>query len=189
MRPFHFDLLKTIQAAAFLLRQLNRQQFEYIALIKLLYFADRECLKEKGHPLTGDRIVAMENGPVLSETLDFVNFNTSPERQAMWDKVFLRSQYHLILRSDPGTDHLTRYETRKLAEIAARYKNCEWKELVVISHDCPEWKANWQAKADGQKSHPIVLGDILRAVGREKDIDEIFAEAKANATVDAILSK
>jgi hypothetical protein len=32
---------------------------------KLLYLADRESLKKTGRPITGDRVVAMEHGPVL----------------------------------------------------------------------------------------------------------------------------
>lgn len=37
----------------------------YLRMLKLLYLADRESLKETGHTITGDRVVAMEHGPVL----------------------------------------------------------------------------------------------------------------------------
>jgi hypothetical protein len=39
-----------------------------IKLIKLMYLAERLSLQRYGEPLTGDRLVSMPDGPVLSMT-------------------------------------------------------------------------------------------------------------------------
>ena len=44
-----------------------------LQLVKLLYFVDREALLRRGAPVTGDRMVSMDHGPVLSTTLDLIN--------------------------------------------------------------------------------------------------------------------
>jgi len=39
---------------------------KYLGLLKLLYLADRDALKEIERPITGDRYFSLKNGPVLS---------------------------------------------------------------------------------------------------------------------------
>jgi hypothetical protein len=48
------------------LLELHGDRMEYVRLLKLLYIADREMMAEAGAPVTGDRAVAMDHGPVLS---------------------------------------------------------------------------------------------------------------------------
>ena len=77
---FVFNDRKTAQAAAWLLdRQEGRMP--YLKLIKLLYLADRQSLIESGYPITGDRLVSMDRGPVLSRVLDLNQ--TRPARRAI----------------------------------------------------------------------------------------------------------
>ena len=64
-----FNEVKATQAAARLLR--NRGgRMSYMKLIKLLYLADREALSRWGRPITTDKYVSMDKGPVLSRVLD-----------------------------------------------------------------------------------------------------------------------
>lgn len=44
------------------------------SLLKILYFAECDHLLKYGRPITGDRIVAMEHGPVPSFSYDQVKF-------------------------------------------------------------------------------------------------------------------
>ena len=62
---FRFDFEKSLQAAGCLL-ELHGDRMEYVRLLKLLYIADREMMAEAGAPITGDRAVAMDHGPVLA---------------------------------------------------------------------------------------------------------------------------
>src|SRR5262245_9212871 len=61
-----FDTMKAIQAAAVLLR-FDDGAMDYLRLLKLLYIADREALRETGRPISYSRTIAMDNGPLSSE--------------------------------------------------------------------------------------------------------------------------
>jgi uncharacterized phage-associated protein len=69
---FRFVVRKTVQAAALLLSHEPNQTTEYLRLLKLLYIADRESLKETERPIAGDRADSMKLGPVLSQTYDLI---------------------------------------------------------------------------------------------------------------------
>ena len=64
-----FNEQRVAQMAAYLLGR-ARGHTKYLKLMKLLYLADRESMKRHGHPISGDRYVSMEHGPVLSHTLN-----------------------------------------------------------------------------------------------------------------------
>ena len=49
-----FSTLKAAQAVAVLLRGVPDGRMDYRKLMVLLYMADRESIKEAGHPITGD---------------------------------------------------------------------------------------------------------------------------------------
>ena len=44
----------------------------YLKLMKLMYLSDRVSMDRFGEPLTGDLMVAMPHGPVLSRSLDLM---------------------------------------------------------------------------------------------------------------------
>ena len=64
---FAFYPTKTAQASAVLLKQEPGQRMGRLRLLKMPYIADREWIKCCRRPITGDRIVAMDHGPVLTE--------------------------------------------------------------------------------------------------------------------------
>ena len=67
-----FNERRVAQMAAYLLDH-ARTRMKYLKLMKLLYLADRESMKRHGHPISGDRYVSMDHGPVLSNTLNLIN--------------------------------------------------------------------------------------------------------------------
>ena len=117
---FRFKSLKTTQAAAVLLA-LDGDSMDRMRLLKLLYIADRELLAESGRTLTGDRAVAMKNGPVLSRIYDLIKgIAVSPED---WGR-YLRSEgYKVMLLGDPGHGELTKREIEKLHDLTERYRS------------------------------------------------------------------
>jgi uncharacterized phage-associated protein len=64
-----FDEVKATQAAALFLK-LAGCPLNYVALIKLLYKADREAIRRFGLPITTDNYAAMKLGPVTSRIYD-----------------------------------------------------------------------------------------------------------------------
>src|SRR5437870_12867841 len=113
---FFFNSEKAIQAAAALLRFDEARQMSYLRLLKLLYIADRESLKETGRPITGDHTVAMEHGPVLSAVFDLIKGQHSAWKA--WSEYFKKSGYRIQMTHDPGNGQLSKYETGKLRELA-----------------------------------------------------------------------
>jgi uncharacterized phage-associated protein len=187
MKPFELNVVKTIQAIGVLLHTIGRPQLEYLSLLKMLYLVDRESVKDRGRPVTGDFPVAMKNGPALGGVYDLINFGM-PRALPTWVKFLCKDEYDLILNEDPGTDQLSRYEIRKLEEIAKRYGDCGWREMVRITHDLPEWQKNDPEKF-GVKMKHISLHDIFEAVGRTEGIDEILDDAAAVTACQQLLGK
>ena len=70
--PTLFNEKRTAQAAAFMLHSAGGR-LPLLKLMKLLYLAERESLRLFGEPISGDKLVSMPHGPVLSKTLDMMN--------------------------------------------------------------------------------------------------------------------
>src|SRR5688572_28382921 len=93
--PTRYDERKTTAAAAFLISIAKARQIKYIRLIKLLYMADREAWTRYGRPITGDTYVAMEHGPVLSQTYDQIRAEGEAEEPTgLWQKTIHRVSSH-----------------------------------------------------------------------------------------------
>ena len=149
-------------------------------LLKLLYIANRECLREKGRPICGDRIYAMAKGPVMSATLDLINGRDpqSPE----WSASITKDRYDLVLTNDPGNLPLSKYEIRILQGVCERFGDYDEWDLVEWCHkNLPEYmKHDPTAKGDETLRELIPPRDIFEAVGRLDQMDDLHAEANAS---------
>lgn len=171
MFAFKFD--KSLQAAAYLLRREPSRRMNYMRLLKILYVAERESLRIRGSPITGDRVAALERGPVLSETLDLLK--GSHLRSPEWGRFVQRDEYDVTLAEDPGIGHLSRFEVEVLERVAEENRSRDEWDLVKITHEFPEWRKN----DPGKGRRWIPLADILEAVGRPGDLADIEADATA----------
>lgn len=169
---FPFNEKKAAQAAAYL-TQLRGGRINYMALIKLLYYADRQSLVERGKPITGDRLVSMPHGPVLSRIYDRISTGNPPEHTAWYEYLTEPDHYMISLRSPEfETDELSRYEMKILEGIYRKYGHLTQWQLRDLSHRLPEWQ-------DPQGSMiPIDPAEILRAAGHPpEEIERIAEEA------------
>lgn len=140
---FVFDERKTAQAAAHLLHR-HGDPMPYIKLIKLLYLADRRALVETGHPVTGDRLISMKNGPVLSTTLDLIR-QTGGRGRSIWHEYVsdpdaryaVTATCPLVL--DEADDELSEYERSLLDAISLEFGGADEWDLVSYTHTLPEW--------------------------------------------------
>jgi hypothetical protein len=150
-------------------------------LLKLMYIADRESLKETGVPIAGGDVYAMERGLVLSAVLKLIN-SEHPDSPA-WDRVIRKDRYNVELVNDPGLNALSPYEVRKLHEVSERYADLdEWK-MSVLTHAFPEWAKYSPAKGCRQVIDPA---DILDAVNPGADKDAIAKDVAARQAADRI---
>jgi uncharacterized phage-associated protein len=169
---FPFDERKAAQAAAYLLLKSKEKKINYMKLIKLLYLADRQALLERGKPITGDRMVSMPRGPVLSGILNLINWGQRREEHCVWlEYVSPPSGYDVrLVQDNPELDELSIFECRILDRVYARYGDLDKWSLVDLTHKLPEWHD------PRGSSFPIDPADILRAESRSEETIQRIAD-------------
>lgn len=165
-----FDEAKATQAAAYFLG-LRGGQMHYIKLIKLMYLADREALLRWGAPISTDRHVSMDNGPVLSRVLSLI---TEERPKPIWAEYISGplGEYEVKLLKPGATDRLSRAEEKLMSEIFELYGHRNrWDLIDNVMHQLPEWQD------PNGSAIPITLRDILKAAGEsEAEIHAVVKE-------------
>ena len=92
MKQKHLSLFnerKAAQVAAFFLLKASQRDsnITILKLMKLMYLAERKSYQVYGEPIIGDALVSMPNGPVLSSTLDLINFGSTKNLDGGWDSL------------------------------------------------------------------------------------------------------
>jgi uncharacterized phage-associated protein len=177
-----FNERRATEAAARLLK-LRGGRMKYLKLIKLLYFLDREALLRWGRPVTTDRYVSMDNGPVVSRIYELILDEPAPGTQSVWRSyISAPANWDVQLMREPETEELSRAEEALIEEIFLNYgKKNRW-ELVNLSHQFPEWR-NPEGSA-----LPISYEDILRAGNKsEEEIAAAEAELDSLAAAESLL--
>ena len=163
---FTFNERKAAQAAAYLVKK-QGGQLNYMKLIKMLYLADRKALIDRGAPITGDRMVAMPKGPVLSTILDLITWGTRRGERSEWfEYISEPTNYDVAVINEFRTedfDELSAKEIAILDDICARYGGVGKWALVDYTHQLPEWHDPHGS------SFTIDPADILRAEGFSAD--------------------
>ena len=176
-----FDIRKATQVAAYLLWK-RGGKMSYLKLMKLMYLAEKQFLLDHGERLTGDKMVSMPKGPVLSAVYDCFIGGQEP----YWNSWIKNpGDYDLSLRSDIRNrvneddpldtfDELSLADQSVLDKVYSEYGRMNRWELVELLHNpvyCPEWE-------DPQgSSYPIPPSSLLMKNGKTK------------AEADAILQK
>lgn len=151
------------------------------ALIKLLYFADRKALCERGKPITGDIMFSMPYGPVLSRILDETK---APEeiQDRNWSEYLTAREDNLIsLRQEsPITDELSEYERGVLQAAHENYGHYDFARLKAIAHALPEY-------TDPNGSSMVI--DPVTILREEGWSDEEIQEAAMSAREERFFSE
>lgn len=179
----HFDPHKAIQAAGVLLR-FERNRMSYIRLLKLLYIADRESIRETGFPLLGSKSVAMDNGPLHSDVYNLIK--GVHEQTPMWSKFFSTKGYQIETVEQPDNGLLSQAEISRLQEISEKYAPFTDVDICnQMTHSFNEWVKNYREGT----SQPIQLEDILDAVGRSGDKESILEDVLELEEFDKLISE
>jgi uncharacterized phage-associated protein len=177
-----FDAEKTIQAAGYILKQ-HQGTATRLRLLKILYIADRESLRERLRQITSDAAAAMDHGPVHVRTYDVLK-GQRPESSA-WGQ-FIAQEGPRICRlvQDPGVSRLSKYEMEKLDDICHKWQWHDDYDLAHATHSFSEWQEN---KPDEGSSKPIPFDDILKALGLADYAHELKEQAKEDEELDRLL--
>jgi len=179
--PGCFDEEKATQMAAYLLTK-SKGAMPYLKLIKLLYIADREALRRWGYPLTGDRYASLDHGPVVSQIMDLIKHGPVWPGSKHWVKYIETRKEFVRLRKRPPFDLLSEATRSLLDEIYEKYCRLDRWVLRDLVHEFPEWKD------PRGSSIPISYVDILKAVGREDEAEELAEEIEAKNRFKRALS-
>ena len=177
---YQFDVKKAAQAANKIL-QLSGGTRNYMEVIKLLCLADREAWVRQECPITGDCIVSMEYGLVLSHVYDLIKGGPGKEEDAPWfDLISTSDDYRIKSKGPSDYDELSGAELRLLEEIFTKYGHMNWKQLSKFTHQLPEWVD------PGTSSTSIAPEQILKVNGKSiAEIRRIRADSLAYARLDA----
>lgn len=182
-----FNERKVAQMAAYLLGK-SGNSMAHLKLMKLLYLADRKSMEQYGFPISGDRIVAMPHGPVLSMTLNLSNgdMESAPDG---WDSLIADKEKHEISLKSTITpdelDELSQADLHVLGTVWEQFGQMGKYEIRDYTHThCPEWK---DPKGS---SNPIPYTHIFRALGHDENVaKELARQIKAKHSLDNILAR
>ena len=140
--PFSFSHRKATQALNFLARQAGGSLHKLKAL-KLVYFADRYHLRRYGRPVIGDEYLAMEYGPVPSNTKDIAelgDFLGKEERE--YARTFIRPNEHHSYSSERAVEEkvFSQSDREALAWAWKKFGQVARFELAKMTHAYPEWR-------------------------------------------------
>lgn len=177
-----FNERRATEAAARFLR-LRGGRMKYLKLIKLLYFVDREALLRWGRPVTTDRYVSMDNGPVVSRIYELIRDEAAPGTDSIWRRyISAPTDWDVTLVAEPEAAELSRAEETLIDEIFVKFGKMSRWDLVRLSHDLPEWQDPHGSAI------PIDYDDILRAGKKTAgEIAAIEAELESLAITEAML--
>lgn len=139
--------------------------------IKLVYLADRESLRVRGHPIQDEARSSMPHGPVNSVTYDWIK--GSYRDDGTWSAVLTdRADHNVAVANDELTisdlDELSERELEILKRIWAKFGQMDQFALADWTHDpnnVPEWED------PNGSSKPIQLATMMAAVGLDHPLE------------------
>jgi uncharacterized phage-associated protein len=166
-----FDLKKTISAVAFLAQRDG--QLNMFLSLKMLYLADKKALESWGKTITGDKMVSMPKGPVLSTVYDLFKGVGEVGSVNEWNRYFGETVNNKIkLLKDAEIGQLSQDEIEALAWARTEVESyAPWSVADWLHKTCPEWE-----DPEGS-SRPIDPALILRNAGRTEDEIRMIEES------------
>lgn len=155
---------KAAQTIAFFTLKNGGRPVNTLKAVKLVYFADRESVRQYGYPIQDEPRVSMPHGPVNSFTYDFIKGEVRDDDG--WSAFLTDREAHNIGLADPSIsindlDELSDADFHVLEHVWQKFGHMSQWEIRDISHDrsvVPEWE-------DPQGSSlPIDLESMMVAV-------------------------
>jgi len=161
---FVFDLQKTIAALAFLAER-EKGNLNMFLSIKMLYLADKKALASWGKTITGDKMVSMPKGPVLSTVYDLFKGVGTAQNLKEWNFYFGETVNNAIqVRQHPDIELLSEDERAALDAAREEIESvAPWEVAKWLHESCPEWE---DPHGSSRSIDPAV---ILRNAGHSED--------------------
>ena len=140
--------------------------------VKLVYLADRESIRLRGHPIQDEPRYSLPHGPVNSTTLDHLN-GAYRDSQPAWQEVLQdRAGYDVGLAnpelSETDLDQMSPRELAILNDVWDRLGHMDRFDLAEWTHD-PDNVLEWEDPNGSNR--PIPLERIMAAVGLDHSLE------------------
>jgi uncharacterized phage-associated protein len=182
-----FNERKAAQMAAFFLGQTPERKMSHLKLMKLLYLSEREAVRAFGWPISGDRLVSMPHGPVLSQTLNLMDGDVESQPGG-WEAWISGKENHELSLRQPlnaaALDELAPAEIDALKAVWDKFGPLGKWEIRDWTHQhCAEWQ---DPKGS---SLPIAYEALARAVGfDEAAAKELAAQIQTEQEIDRLFA-
>ena len=184
---FRFSLEKFINALAYFASQ-GIRDLTKLKAVKLLYLADRHHLFNYGRPITGDRYIAMDLGPVPEDALQLISRLiepaevSDPQRDRALQQLtvyrgFMRRYSYPVLRARtaPDLNVFSESELETLQVVANEYGATPARSLVDLSH--------------GHRAYQRANAGRTPGSSTELPYEFFFEDAPANAQAVRLLAE
>ena len=196
---FRFNLEKLVNALA-LFAASGISDLTKLKAAKLLYLADRLHLYKYGRPITGDRYVAMDLGPVPEDAFQLISRLIQPvevedealkvalDRLEVHRGLLHRYKYPILkARTQPDLSVFSDSEVEVLNQVFAEYGRRTARELVDLTHEHLAYKRADKTRAKGSSESlpyefffedaPEDVRDRARCLANFQQESHDFAEA------------
>jgi uncharacterized phage-associated protein len=165
MTVFHalvgFRSEKAAQIAAFFVGKAGGRM-EKLALIKMIYIAERESVKSRNRPMIYDELYSLKDGPICSRTLDGINGEVDAKIWSEYIVLIGKRDVHLV-RHHNDLDQLSNSDIVVLNQVWNAHGTKTSSQLRNWTHElanCPEY-----SEITDNGRIPISYGEVAAAVG------------------------
>ncbi len=168
-------------AIKLVLSNMDEKLCNFHKLFKILYFSEKQHLSRYGRSITGDKYIAMKDGPVPSSIYDILKIlRGTPsviKTSIDWSHDFeVRENHYLkMINSEFDMDIFSESEIECLSQSIAENKNLSFTILRDHSHDSAWESAN--------QNDEMSIFDIAKAGGANDEIIKYIAIVCENHSV------
>ena len=163
---------------------LDKNAMERTRLLNLIYIVDRKSFVERGWPIVGGRLFAMNSGPANYDIYDLMTNNHEE-----YFEYFENEGYEICLKSIPDYLSLSPYEEQKLQEVHNHFYNMDCWELAKETQKFQEWKDCYNKEQVRNEPNWIPLDKMLTCAGfNDKHTKSIIVELESHERMCHILS-
>ncbi len=181
MLRFRLNYQKCVEAIDYLAQL--RPGITQFYIGKIFFFADKAHLLDYGRPISGDRYVAMEHGPVPSAIYDLIKQDSGlPDEvlDALRERVTIsRSGRKLHVKSNGvgAYPSLSGSDCEYLLSALKKYGNMGFEELSRLSHLEPAYEEAWGRSG---LNNEMDLTKLIPAddPDRKKAVESLFEKAR-----------
>lgn len=160
-----------------------------LKVIKLVYLADRESVRRRGHPIQSEPRFSLPHGPVNSTTLDHLN-GAYRDNQPIWQSVLDARAGNNVGLADAGLseDQLEKLSKRELSilndvwEQVGHMDRFDLADWTHIPENVPEWE-----EPNGSRKG-ISLERMMAAVGLDHPIERAREQASLKEAQNLLAS-